>query len=138
MTLPNPLRLSYWFNSTPPPFMAVVDRSLFITFSLLLVAGIFVRIVALRHGWEKMTRRLLVQTGGRLISLGLFGLVLYALSYERVPVLSARLGFLIWISLAGWYVWKTYTFVRIEIPGVQKRREEREQMDKWIPKPNSK
>ncbi|MBU1348533.1 hypothetical protein KJ781_00475 [Patescibacteria group bacterium] len=138
MTLPPLLQLSYWFDSLPPPFLPVIDRSLLAVFGILLVAGIIARIVASRHGWEKMTKRLVARSGGMLTTLGAFGLVLYALSYERVPVLSSRLGYLLWVGLLGWYVWKTYRFIRVEIPSVQKRREEREQLEKWLPKPNNK
>ena len=64
----------------------------------------------------------------------MFGFVLYALNFEHVPVLSARLGFLIWAGFFVWYAWKTQHFIRVEVPAMQKRREEREQAEKWLPK----
>jgi hypothetical protein len=134
MNIPPPLLPSFWFNPTPPPFVPMFDYSLLGLFGLMLVAGIALRIVAMKQGWEKMTRRLFVRTAGMLMTLGAFGLMLYALSLERVPVLSARLGFLIWAGLFIWYAWKTYHFIRVEIPATKKRREEREQAEKWLPK----
>jgi Ca2+/Na+ antiporter len=136
MTFPPLLRFSYWFNASPPPFAPVVDIALPIFFAVLLVAGIAAGIVAPRRKWEKMTRRLVERCGYMLTVLGVFGLVLYALSFERVPVLSARLGFLVWAGFVVYYAWQTYRFVRVEMPAVQKRREERERLEKWMPKNN--
>jgi len=136
MTLPPLLRFSYWFNASPPPFSTAVGFGLLIFFAVLLVVGIAVQVIAPRQKWEKMTKRLVARSGYMLTVLGSIGLVLYALSYERVPVLSARLGFLVWAAFLAYYAWQTYRFVRVEMPAVQKRREERERIDKWIPKPN--
>lgn len=135
MTIPSPLLPSFWFNPTPPPFLPLIDHILLALFGVMLVAGIAARVLAMKKGWEKMTRRLLDRTGGRLMTLGVFGFLLYALNFERVPVLSARLGFLVWAGLVVWYAWQTQHFIRVEVPAAQKRREEREQTEKWLPKP---
>ncbi|MCI0479117.1 hypothetical protein L0Y59_01085 [Candidatus Uhrbacteria bacterium] len=136
MTFPPLLQPSYWFTTVPPPLSPVADRVAFVLFAVFLVAGIVMRVVATRRGWEKMVRRLLIRSGGRLMTLGAFGLLLYALNYERVPVLSARFWFLLWAALLAWYAWKTYRYVRVEIPDVKRRREERERTEKWLPRPN--
>jgi amino acid transporter len=130
------LRFSYWFNASPPPFAPVVGIGLLIFFAVLLVAGIAIQVIAPKQKWEKMTRRLLARIGYMLTVLGSIGLILYALSYESVPVLSARLGFLVWACFLAYYAWQVYRFVRVEMPAAQKRREDRERLEKWIPKPN--
>lgn len=93
-----------------------------------------VRLVTLRQGLEKMTKRALIRAGNSLIVYGLFGLLLYFLTFERVAVLSARIGYLIWVALFAWSVWKIVKYVRVDIPAVEKRREERAKFDKWLPK----
>ncbi|MBU1907640.1 hypothetical protein KKF59_00725 [Patescibacteria group bacterium] len=134
MNIPPYLKLSYWFNPNPAPLMPWADRFLPILFSVFLFVGIIIRLVTLRQGLEKMTKRALIRAGNSLIVYGLFGLVLYLLTFERVTVLSARVGYLIWVALFAWSVWKIVKYVRVDIPAVEKRREERARLEKWMPK----
>lgn len=134
MDIPPLLRPSYWFNPNPPPLMPLAERFLPILFSVLLFAGIMIRLVTLRQGLEKMVKRALVRAGNSLIVYGLFGLLIYLLTYERVTVLSARVGYLIWLALFAWSAWKIIKYVRVDIPAVEKRRVEREKLEKWMPK----
>ncbi len=138
MTLPPLLRLSYWFGLTPAPFSPIADRAVLVFFSLLFVAGVVAGLARLRHGWEKMTRRMLLIVSTRLIILGAFGLLLYAMTYERIYVLGMRFGYVIWLALAAWYVWKTERLIRVEIPAKDQQRAERERLEKWLPKSNRK
>jgi hypothetical protein len=134
MEIPPLLRPAYWFSSNPPPLLPAIDRTIVVVFGIFLFVGIFGRIIALRHGWEKMMKRAIVRASHSLIVLGIFGLVLYGLSFERVPVLSARFGYILWFGLFVWYAWRIFKFVYREIPAIEKKRAEREAMDKWIPK----
>lgn len=137
MQLPFILRFSYWFDSTPVPFVPWVDRFLLILFSVLLLAGILTRFAALRHGWEKFVRRALVTAAWRAALLGLFGFLLYGLNYERIPVLSARVGYVLWIALAGWWIWKTIKTLRVDLPDIERQRAERLRAERWLPKTNA-
>ncbi len=134
MTLPPLLRPSFWFSPMPPPFMPWVDRALPIIFALLFVAGIIVYLIAFKQNWDKMMRRALRKAADRLAILGCVGLLLYALSYERIYVLSARVGYLLWLALLAWYAWTMYKLVTIEMPAMEQRQAEREQKNKWLPK----
>jgi hypothetical protein len=134
MTLPPFLGFSYWFDVAPAPFLPWVDRFLVIVFGVLLVAGIVLRLIALRHGWEKLMRRMMILTAWRGVILGASGLVLYWFTYERLPVLSARFGYVLWAFLAGWWIWQTVKAIRIDLPAIEQRRAERLRAERWLPK----
>ena len=134
MTLPPLLQLSYWFDLTPPPFLTWVERGLLAIFVILLCAGIFVRLVTMRQGWEKMTKSALQQASSMLTLLGALGLLLYTFSYERVYLLSMRFGYLLWLALLVWYAWRLYRLVMVEMPAMEQRRTERDAINKWLPK----
>ncbi|MBU1032885.1 MAG: hypothetical protein ABII13_01520 [Patescibacteria group bacterium] len=134
MTLPPLLRPSYWFDPTPIAFSPVVQNVFLIVFGTFLFVGIFVRLVALKRGWEKMTKRFLVRISGSLMVLGVFGLVLYILDLQRVSVLSARVFYILWLAALAWYIYRIVKFAWVDIPAVQKKKEERERIEKWLPK----
>ena len=114
--------------------MPWVDRALLVVFSLLLVGGIVVYLVSLRQDWEKMMRKMLRRAAEALVVCGGFGLLLYGLTYERIPYLGARVGYIVWLAVFAWYAWKLWKFVKVEIPALEQRQAEREQFNKWLPK----
>lgn len=134
MNIPPLLRLAYWFDLNPAPFMPWVERFLPIAFILLLFVGILLRMVAWRRDFEKLTRRALRKAASMLMVLGVVGLLLFVFAYERVYVLSMRFGYLIWFGLLAWYVWRLMKYVRVEIPAIERRQAEREKLNKWLPK----
>lgn len=134
MTLPPPLTLSFWFNPAPPPFLPLVDRLLLVFFLGLVVIGILAHLARLRGGLEKMTRRAIARAGTLLITMGLFGLLLWVFLYERVSYLSMRMWYVVWLGLLIWWAWNIYRFVFVEMPQKQKMSEEREALNKWLPK----
>ena len=134
MTLPPPLRPSYWIDLNPPPFLPVVEKILLSLFVILCVAGIVGYILNWRLEWKKMVKRALAQVSSRLLILGIVGLFLYSFSYERIPVLSLRAGFLCWLALAGWYAWRTYRYVALDMPALEERQRLQQEKNKWLPK----
>lgn len=134
MELPPLLRPSYWLDTTPPPLMPWAERALLVVFVAMLFVGILGRIFAMKQGWEKMTKKMLIRTTNRLTILGLFGLLLYVITFERVTILSARVGYLLWLALLAWYVWQTVKYFRVDLPAMQQRQTERDALNKWLPK----
>lgn len=134
MTLPPTLTPWYWFNPNPPPFMLVYDRALLVVMSLLTLAGIVVFIYCLRGNMDRLMRKAMEKAGNLLFLTGLFGLLLYAFTYERVLYLSMRI---LWLPLAIWFVWeawKLYKLIYVKIPEIRKIQADREQFEKWLPK----
>lgn len=115
----------------------MMERGLIVIFGVFLFIGILGRIIAMRIGWEKMIKRLIVKTSNSCVALGVFGFVLYGFYFERVTVLGARFWYLLWLALFGWYAWKIWKYAFVEIPEIEKKRAERETAEKWLPKPKT-
>lgn len=128
------LTLWYWLNPNPVPFQPAMDRVLLMIFIVLLVAGIVVWMLRLRGGYGKEVKKAFSRLANHLSWTGIVGLVLWAISYERVPWLSVRVLFLLWLV---WFViglWFVFRYVWWGIPAQQARRSEREEQQKWLPK----
>lgn len=134
MTLPPLLRLSYWFGLTPAPFLPWVEYSLLGFFAIFFFAGIALRFFALNKAKDKLYRRAYHDVSSALLTLGVFGLVLFVFSYERIYALGMRAGYLLWVALFAWYAWRLYRKIRVEIPEMQERRDQRDALNKWLPK----
>lgn len=134
MTLPTLLQPQFWFSLAPPPLLPMVDRVIFSLCVIFVVVGIAAFLLSRRFKDDKLTRRLVSRSGNALLISGFVGLILYVFSYERVPVLSMRFGFFLWIVLMGILAWRIYRYAWKEIPAIRERTAEREQINKWLPK----
>lgn len=137
MVWPPLLRISYWIDPTPAPFSSLVLRSLLLFFCAFFLAGILLRLVALRHGWEKATRKLFQRIAGAFVVLSIFGLFLYICEVQRVYALSARVLYIFWAMIFLIYAWRIIKYVWIDVPAAEKKKEEREKIEKWLPKPKN-
>jgi len=132
--MPPLLTLSFWFGLYPPPLLPVVERIMLIVFCVLFVAGIVVWMLRLRGGYDKPVKRALSRLATHLGWTGIIGLGLWFLTYERVPWLSMRAGFLVWLIwfvLGFWFIGK---YVWKEIPALEERQKARAEERKWLPK----
>lgn len=130
----NLLSLSYWFSINPPPFLPAVERGLLVAFAVWMLGGVAASLFLMKQGIEKPTRRMFEKAAALLTWSGLTGLVLWAFAYERIPVLSMRVLFLlvvIWIAIGGYDLIR---YVMVEIPATRKVEAEREQQMRWLPR----
>lgn len=134
MTLPPPLTLPYWFTPYPSPFLPVAEKALYAIFIACLVFGTFAAFARMRPRLGKMTRRALSRGASLLITMGGVGLVLMAIEYQRISFLRMRVFYLVWAVVFIVWASRLYRFVTVEIPAVEKKREERERIEKWLPK----
>jgi hypothetical protein len=66
--------------------------------------------------------------------MGGVGLLLMAIEYQRISFLRMRILFLAWVVVFVFWARRLYRFIMIEIPAVEKKKEERERIEKWLPK----
>ena len=69
-----------------------------------------------------------------LIITGVVGLLLYAFAYERAVYLSMRIWLVVWFVWVVFWARKVVRYVTVQIPEIQKQREEQAKMNKWLPK----
>jgi len=127
------LTLSYWFGIHPSPFLPLVSRALLIAFAVWTVAGIAASLVRLKPGLEKTTRRILAKAATLFTWSGLTGLVLWAFEYERIPVLSMRIFYVVVLVWIVWGLWSIARYLRVELPAMRRMQSERAAAERWLP-----
>ncbi|HPN14494.1 MAG TPA: hypothetical protein PLF71_00030 [bacterium] len=130
----NLLSLSFWFQLQPPMFLGWIGTVLLIVFSLMAVIGLAVKIYGAKSSLEKYRKRAVQKAGSLLLTMGLAGLMFYFFTYERLPILSMRIWLMVWLGVLVLWTWSIYQFIKIEIPRVEALRQEREKLEKWLPK----
>ncbi len=129
------ITFSFWFSLFPQPFSRVFDVLLLWGNVAVILAGIALLVFLARIKLEKDLRRPTRFCGAFLIWFGLVGLLLYAFTWLRIPILSMRFFYLVWLAGYGawaWRIWKDIFMIR-----PQRKREEAERAayEKWLPKP---
>lgn len=87
---------------------------------------------------DKWTRRAIDKAGNCLLSMGLLGLLLYFFDYEKIPILSMRIFYIAWLIILIIWAYFIYKFITVEIPAKLAQKQEREQVDKWLPQAKKK
>jgi len=131
----NFLSLSFWFGIQPPTFVSWVSNFFVVAFLAMTVVGIGVKVYGAKSGMEKLMRRAVERVGSLFLTMGLLGLLWWAMTYEKVPMLSMRIWIIAWLALVGYWIWLIVKYVRVEIPAKHAMAKEREQYEKWLPKP---
>ncbi|MEN9558160.1 MAG: hypothetical protein RL141_529 [Candidatus Parcubacteria bacterium] len=127
------LTFSYWFSLQPAPFQPGIERALLVLFGIFFAAGIIVWVMQLRGGYDKLMKKAIGRLATHLGWTGFVGLCLWAMEYERVPLLRMRVLYIlwgVWVLVGLWfivrYVWK-------EIPVLEAQKRERTAQSKWLP-----
>lgn len=134
MNLPPLLTFQFWFNVNPTPFIPFVDRFILILMIVLVVGGIVALWLRAQKKHEKMVRRAFLRAGFLGVISGIVGLAFYFATFERVPFLSMRFIWVIWLLWTGVEARSLYRYVTIDIPAKAEVQAERERINKWLPK----
>ncbi|HWR00182.1 MAG TPA: hypothetical protein VN397_05060 [Candidatus Methylomirabilis sp.] len=132
--MPPLLTLPYWFTANPAPFQPWADRFLLVAFGAFVLFGVIAWIVEMKSRFGKPMKRALEKAASLLAWSGVVGLLLWAFSYERIPVLSMRFFYLLWLGWVLWGLWRIYRYVWVEIPALEQRSRERAEREKWLPR----
>lgn len=127
----NYINLSYWFNSRPETLSPLGQK---ILISIAAIMGIIFIIIAIKAYGEKL--KLYRPSINKLLPFCLTNLLislyLYFVSYELVPVLRARIWFVIWLLIAiFWIIRIVKDFFKRAKRRVELSKEE--QIKKYLP-----
>ena len=126
-------RLSFWFDLQTQPFSPWVEY-LILTLILALLVGVFVASWLRREEKEKLMKRVWSKVLGACLSASLIGLMLYAFTWQRIPLLGMRIFWPIWfLSHAAWGA-SIYKRATKEIPETRRAQAKRQAYEKWLPK----
>jgi protein-S-isoprenylcysteine O-methyltransferase Ste14 len=131
----NLLNPMYWFQIQPAAMVPWASTASIVIFTAMFVVGIGVKVYGAKSGMEKLVRRAVERAGTLLVTMGLIGGVWWLVCYERVPMLSMRVWLLVWLVSMGLWIWSIAKYLRVEVPAKRAKAKEREQYEKWLPKP---
>ncbi|MBU2566832.1 hypothetical protein KKG46_04730 [Patescibacteria group bacterium] len=130
----NLFTLSYWFALQPQFFTSFIGTALLVVFVAMVVVGVVGYVFSIKRKTDKYIRRAIERASGMLLTHGLFGLLLYFFAFEHIPILSMRIWFVLWLATLFIWGWFIYKYVKFEIPAKRAMKEQREKMNKWLPK----
>lgn len=129
------LTFAFWFSLSAIPFTRVADALLLYGDVALIVAGAVCLACVTRLPLEKDLRKPVRSFCALLIWFGVVGLILYAFTWLRIPILSMRFFLLLWIGAYaawGWNIWRRIFVIR---PTQRQEAAAREAYEKWLPRP---
>lgn len=138
MVLPPLLRADYWFNLQALPFLPIVDKAIAIFLVALLILSGVLWYVSHSKQLEKDQRRIARRFSHLSLWAGIVGLILYSFTALRIPILSMRIFFLVWLLGFGWWKWTILRYAFKEMPMMKTKEAERAAYEKWLPKPKHK
>ncbi len=126
-------RFSFWVNPRTLPFSPWVDHLILFCVVLLLITPLGIAWQR-RQIKEKIIKRVLSRVSAVCLCAGLIGLVLYGITWQRIPVLGVRILWPIWFFAHAAWGLTIYLRARQEIPAVRRAAAERQAYEKWLPK----
>lgn len=108
-------------------------KAMMVFFALLVVIGIALKLYKETQRLEKYRGSLLEKLSSFFISLGVIGIGLSWLRYERVQILSARFWLIGWLILAGCWLYPIIKYWLKIVPQARKRSEEHKLYNKYLP-----
>lgn len=133
--MPPLLTPQYWLSLNPTPFQPWAERLLLVVFGVFVLFGIITWIAEVNGGFSKPAKRALGRAASLLLWSGFVGLLLWVFAYERLPILSLRLFYLLWLAWVVYGFSRIYHFLWVEVPAKERMLAEREARERWLPRP---
>ena len=134
-------RFGYWFHVYAIPFLPSVSIAIVLILSILTLGGGIGYIFFLSSRFEKLDkyeRRLWRSVSLACFWFGVAGFLLFAMTGQRIPILSMRIWWVVWLGIVIWVVSRFVRRARKKIPAERRLYSERAAYEKWLPKPKRK
>ena len=132
------LQPSYWLTLDPPQVMGLIGNVVFGLFVLCFVLGIVSRIVASNKKHDKYIEELGGRVGTFFVTMGLLGIMLFFLSFERVQFFGARFWYPVWLIIGLGWAFFIARFAKRDIPAMRLRDLNRKAVSKYLPRRRNK
>ena len=132
------ISLKFWFHVQAVPLVPWADRFVLFLMTTCLFGGIACSVASRMKTIEKERRRFLRRLALLLVWAAVAGFLLYAFTWQRVPILSMRFFYFAWLAGFGWWAWTILRHAFVVSPRLKAERAEREAYEKWLPKPKKK
>ncbi len=127
------LQPAYLFELRPFTTWNTIE-SIMVFFGLIVLAGIIIKIYKEIKKGEKFQAKLLEKIISLCIVMGVLGILLTWLRYERVQILSARFWLIVWLIVTLIWLYPIVKYYLKVVPEAKKRSEEKKLYSKYLPK----
>lgn len=127
------LTLTYWFQLQPPAMIPWIGTLLLVVFILFVITGVLAKVLFAGRMGDKLVRRAVERGGTVLLTMGIWGAYMSFVSYERIPLLSMRIWYIVWLAVSIWWGWTIYRYLKVEVPAKRAMQIERDRLNKWLP-----
>jgi amino acid transporter len=129
----NLFSLAYWFDLTPVRMSSTFEIGFFIVFSLMIVAGLALRIVR-KSKTDKYERITLERATNIAFVTGLLGLLWLFLTFEEISIFGARFWFLILAIGLVIAVVRLARYRQITVPQLRMLEQSKAEVNKYLPR----
>lgn len=126
--------LPFWFDISPVRMGNTFTVGFFVLFALLCIGAAGARIAKRNAEIDKPMKHLLERSAGSAITGGVLGFIWLFLSFEEIAIFGARFWFLVWCVGMGIALWKIYVHATKEMPEERKRRNNKSEAAKYLPR----
>ena len=128
------ITLSFWFDRRPPIMEEFFSQLFFYTFGALVVLALIITVIVKKKKKEDpWVAKGFQKISSWCLTMGIFGLVIFFFSYERIPLLSMRIWFVVWLIAAiVWLVFIIKFFIKV-IPREKAKIKEQEKKKQYLP-----
>lgn len=138
MNLAQFLNPMYWFTIDPPIVTGLGGNILFATFALLFVFGVVARVVASNRTQDRYVQQLGERVGTMLVTMGILGVILFFISYERIQLFGARFWYPVWLGGFVFWIVMLVRFAKRDIPAMRAKAQSRSAVSKYLPRKKKK
>lgn len=125
--------LTYLFDLRPYTYPSTINLMIGF-FGLMVVLGIALNLYRRFKSETKTEKKLLDKYTSLFFSLGLIGLAMTWFRYERINLLSGRFWLVIWLAVAGIWLYRIVNYQFKVIPKIRKDAENRQLLQKYLPR----
>jgi len=129
----NFLKISFWFDITPDPYMLQVFWGLIIIFALVVVLGAVSLFFLKKYQHNKLVRRIWSKLMSWSYSIGLVGLLLVFFRQQKAPYFGMRIVMFIWLVVAIIWLFFILKFRLLQVPKIKKEQQRKEELRKYLP-----
>jgi len=129
---------AFWFSKDIPDVTTPLGRAAFIVFALMFFVGVYLRFRAGKRVKDDLDRIIKITIIRLLVTMGLIGVFIYFLSFQKVDVLGARFWYPVWLIVTLVWTFFVLRFIKNDIPKRRVRAKEKMEKEKYLPKPNKK
>ncbi|MBI1908045.1 hypothetical protein HYS28_01335 [Candidatus Uhrbacteria bacterium] len=127
---------SFWFDLTPTAMSPAFERTFFVMFAALVLAGAAGRIVAKSRFSDAYDRIVAMRAATLAFVFGLLGYVLYFFTFEEIQFFGSRFWFLAWFIGLVVCVVRLVRYAKKEVPALRHRDQSRVEANKYLPRSN--